>query len=51
MKRNERKKMRVQEAEERLARWRALTPEQRLAELDKRRGNSAKQKARIKASM
>ena len=51
MKQTERKAMRVREAEERLARWRALTPEQRLAELDKRRGNSTKQKARIKASM
>lgn len=51
MKRSERKAMRVREAEERIARWRSLTDEQRLAELDKRRGNSTKQKARIKAGM
>lgn len=31
-----------------LMQWKALTPEQQLVELDKRRGSSLKQKARLR---
>lgn len=45
------KTRRRQEGEARDALWRALTPEQQLSELSKRRGQSLRQTARIKARM
>jgi len=51
MKKSERKAMKIREAQERLERWRSLTPAQRLAELDKRPGNSTRQRARILKEM
>lgn len=51
MKKSERKAMKIREAQERLDRWRSLTPEQRLKELDSRPGSSAKQRARILKEM
>lgn len=49
-KRNDRKDRRRKEAEERNARWAALTPAEQLAELDKRFGagiGATKQRARL----
>ena len=51
MKKSERKAMKIREAQERLERWRSLTPAQRLAELDRRPGNSTRQRARILKEM
>lgn len=39
------------EATERQAEWSALSPKQQLSELDKRPGDSKKQRARIQAKM
>lgn len=45
----ERKELKRLEGEERLLNWRSLTPMQQIAELDKRPGESKKQRARILA--
>lgn len=47
----ERKRIRREEAEQRNSAWASLSPKTQLVDLTGRRGNSARQKARISAQM
>jgi len=47
----ERKRIKREEAEQRNSAWASLSPKSQLVDLTGRRGNSARQKARISARM